>query len=302
MSTEVDVSFVKKYTAGIRLLQQQIPSRLRDAVMVDDDIVGDRAFFDQVDAVSMSEVTNRHGDTEFTDTPHRRRMLTLKTYEVADLIDRADVRRLLNNPINAYTRSMAAAANRRIDDTILTAFDATASTGVDGSGSETFNAAPNDGQEVDLGAANMTLQALTEARQILEAAENEEDDMDNSWHIVMSASNRMALLDQVPGTTGIPTLPHADYASVKALVNGQIDTFLGFNFIKSQRAPVASGDIRDVFAWVKKSMQLGIGQEPRGFIDVIPSKRHSSQVRYELDIGCTRMDPVGVVRILADET
>ena len=78
------------------------------------------------------------GDTEYTDTPHRRRMVTLATFEVADLVDRADRRRLLNDPINPYTRSMAAAANRQIDDVIIAKFDAAAATGVDGSGSENF--------------------------------------------------------------------------------------------------------------------------------------------------------------------
>ena len=103
LSLEVTTAFVREYNAGVRLLQQQIPSRLRDAVMLDADVEGDRAFFDQTDATVMNLVTNRHGDTEYTDTPHRRRMVTLATYEVADLVDRADRRRLLNDPINAYT-------------------------------------------------------------------------------------------------------------------------------------------------------------------------------------------------------
>jgi hypothetical protein len=55
--------------------------------MVDPNVEGDRSFYDQVDSVSMNEVTNRHGDTEYTETPHRRRMVTLKTYEVADLVE-----------------------------------------------------------------------------------------------------------------------------------------------------------------------------------------------------------------------
>ena len=296
MSTEITVAFVKQFSAGVRLLQQQIPSRLRDAVMLDSTVVGDRAFYDQVDATAMTEVTNRHGDTEYTDTPHRRRMVTLATFEVSDLVDRADQRRLLNDPINPYSRSFAAAANRQIDDIILAAFDATAATGVDGADSQIFDTT----FEIDLTTGNMVIDTLTEARELLEAQENMEDDGDNSWHIVMSASNRKSLLDEDP-TSG-RAVSSSDYNTVRALVNGQIDTFLGFNFIKSQRANVATGDIRKVFAWVKKSMQLAISQEPRGFMDVLPQKRHSTQVRYELDSGATRMDEKGVVRILADET
>ena len=133
MSSEITTAFVKKYAAGVRLLQQQMDARLRQGVMVDGEVVGDRAFYDQVDATNMAEVTNRHGDTQYTDTPHRRRMVVMKTYEVADLVDRADRRRLLNDPVNPYSRSMASAANRQFDDIIIDAFTDAAATGVDGS-------------------------------------------------------------------------------------------------------------------------------------------------------------------------
>lgn len=293
MSTEVNVHFVKEFNAGVRLLQQQMPSRLRDAVMVDSMVEGDRAFYDQVDATSMSEVTNRHGDTEYTDTPHRRRMVTLATFEVADLVDRADRRRLLNDPINPYTRSMAAASNRQIDDVLFPAFDATASTGVDGGTNAAFDATNFSINEVS--ATNFAHGELVAARRILESNENEEGEGDDSWHIVCSANQRENLLAD-------STIISIDTNTVRALVNGQINTYLGFNFIKSQRSAIDSSNLRDVFAWVKKSMQLAIGQEPRSFIDILPSKRHSTQVRYELDVGATRMDEKGVVRIIADES
>jgi hypothetical protein len=267
-------------------------SRLRDAVLVDPDIVGDRAFYDQVDATAMSEVTNRHGDTEYTDTPHRRRMITPKTYEVADLVDRADRRRLLNDPINPYTRSMAAAANRTIDDVIIASFDATAATGVDGSGTADF---PASGFDVTPAAQTLDQDDLAAARQILESNDNEEDDGDNKWFLVYSPIAKQFLLSETEVTS-------ADYNTVRALVNGQIDTYLGFKFITSTRLSIASATgIRDCFAWVKNSMQLGMGQEPRSFMDVLPQKRHSIQVRHELDAGATRMDEKGVVRILVDE-
>lgn len=298
MSNEITTHFVREYNAGVRMLQQQRDTRLMMAVLVDPNVEGDRAFYDQNDAVAMNEVTNRHGDTEYTETPHRRRMATLKTYEVADLVDRADQRRLLNDPINPYTRAQAAAANRRLDDIIIAAFDATAKTGADGDTDAAFNA--TDYSFTATGTGNAILIAdLTNARNILEAAENDEDDGDFRWYCVLTAKARQQLLDADPSSA--PTVTSSDYAAVKALVNGQIDTFLGFNFLKSQRMDIDGSNIRDCFAWVKNSMQLAVGQEPRSFIDVIPAKRHSIQVRHELDAGATRMDEKGVVRILVDE-
>jgi hypothetical protein len=292
MSNQVTTAYVKQFQAGIRMLQQQKMSRLREAVIVDNTVVGDRAFYDQVDSTNMSQVTNRHGDTTYTDTPHRRRMVTMDTFDVADLVDRHDERRLLNNPINAYSRSMAASANRQIDDVIFPAFDATASTGVDGADTAIFPAAFSFAESG--GAGGFSIDDMLQARALLEAAENEEDDGDNSWHAALSADGRNKLLQ----TTEIP---NADFNTVKALVQGQIDTFIGFNFIKSQRSQIDGSSIRDTFFWVKISMMLAIAQEAMAFIDPLPTKRHSLQVRYEIDAGATRMDEVGVVRILTSE-
>lgn len=294
MSQQAPTAFVQKFTAGIRLLQQQMDQRMRNAVMVDDTVPGDRAFFDQLDATEMSEVTNRHGDTEYTDTPHARRMVTMKTYDVADLVDRADIRRLLNNPINGYSRSMAAAANRKFDDIIIAAFDASASTGVDGTtlvGIPATHKVEADGSPATGTGTLMSVTSLTIARQLLEEGENNEDDGDNKWYACLSAKSRNDLLID----TTAPVLTNSDYASVRALVNGQINTFLGFEFLKSQRLSRGSGNSWDTPFWVKKSMQLGVSEESRGYMDVLPQKRHSTQVRYEMDAGATRMDEKGVV-------
>ena len=291
MSTEITVAFVKEFTDGITLLQQQMGSNLRRGVSMKSNITGDRAFFDQVDATSMSQITTRHGDTTLTDTPHRRRMVTLAPYEVADLVDRADQIRTLNDPTNSYVKSFAAAAGRTVDDLVIAAFDATSATGVDGSGTALFPAA----NIVPVNGTGMNVDKIRNARDILEGNENMEDDGENEWFIVMSSVQRMALLTD-------PEVTSSDFATIKALVNGQINQFMGFTFLKSQRLVDAGSNVLECYAWVKSSMKLGIGQEPRGFIDVLPGKRHSTQVRYELDAGATRMDEKGVVQILVDES
>ena len=287
MSTQITTAFVKQFTDGITLLQQQMGSNLRGAVSVESNITGDRAFFDQVDATAMSQITTRHGDTDLTDTPHRRRMVTLAPFDVADLVDRSDMIRTLNDPTNAYVRSFAAAAGRTIDDVILTAFDATASTGVDGTGTAAFDTTDF---QIGAGGAGLTSDKLREARQILEGAENMQDGSDDEWFIVVNAKGRADLLADTQFNS-------ADFNSVKALVQGEVDTWLGFTFLKSERLPLDGSD-HIGFAWKKSSMKLAIGQEPRGFIDVLPGKRHSTQVRYELDIGSTRMDEKGVVQVI----
>lgn len=293
MSQQITTAFVKEYTQGITILQQQMFSNLRGAVGIESGITGDSAFFDQIAATAMSAVGNRHGDTPLTDTPHRRRRVDILAFDVADMVDRPDKVRTLNDPTNPYVRQFAAAAGRQTDDFIIDAFDATVATGVAGGGSDAFDTDFSISSDFGASDSNLTTAKLREARRILEAAENPEDGADNQWYVVAGASQRAGLL-------GDTNFIDADFNSVKALVDGEVDTWLGFKFLKSERLPVSSSE-RSVFAWRKASMTLAIGAEPRGFIDVRPDKRHGVQVRYEMDMGAVRMDQVGVVRILCDE-
>ena len=289
MSTQITTATVQQFTDGITLLQQQRGSNLREGVLVDS-VKGDRAYYDQVGATAMTAITSRHGDTEYTDTPHSRRMVVLSPADVADLIDNIDKVRTLNDPTNTYVRAFAAAAGRWIDDSIITAFDATAKTGVDG----TLDAAFDTDFDIAHGSAGMTVAKLREARELLEAAENMEDGGDYKWFIAMNAKGRADLLAD-------STLTSSDFNTVKALVDGQVNQFLGFTFLKSERIPLNATPDAQAFAWCRSSMQLAIGMEPRGYIDILPGKKHSVQVRYALDVGCTRMDEKGVVRIAYQE-
>lgn len=293
MPQEIDVHYVQQFTDMVLLLQQQMGSRLRESVMVDSTVVGDRTFYNQLDSIgSMDLVANRHGETEYSEAPHLRRMVTLQPFDKSVLVDRADQRRLLADPTNDYSRAIAAAASRKLDELLFTAFDATAATGVDGSTTVAFDSAFSFSEA---SATNFGHEDLIKGRRLLEAAENMEDDGDHSWHIACSANQRENLLND-------SVIQSIDTNTVRALVNGQIDTYMGFHFIKSQMAAITGANIRDVFMWVKASMKLAISQEPRGFIDVLPGRRHSTQIRFELDAGAIRMDEKGVVRCLADES
>jgi len=290
MSTQQPTHFINQYTNNITILQQQMFANLRNAVDTET-VNGEFAFFDQVAATSMSEITTRHGDTELTDTIHRRRRVGMQDFGVADMIDNADKVRTLNDPTNPYVRQFASAAGRQTDDLIIAAFDATVSTGKTGTGSDAFDTGT---YQIAAGGTNLTTDKLRTARKILEAAENPEDDSDNQWYVVCSANQRAALLAD-------SEYQNSDFNSVKALVDGNVDDWLGFKFLKSERLSLSTND-RSCWAWRKASMKLAIGADPTGFIDVIPTKNHSTQVRYAMTQGAVRMDQVGVVEIICDET
>ena len=140
MSTQITTAFVRQWERGITHLAEQKESRLRSKVRMIRISDGDRAYIDQVGSVTATAATTRHGDTPLTDTPHSRRQITLTPYKHADLVDKSDQIRTLNDPTNAYSQAMAMAVNRQIDDIIIAAALGTAATGETGTGTQTANA------------------------------------------------------------------------------------------------------------------------------------------------------------------
>ena len=96
------------------------------------------------------------------------------------------------------------------------------------------------------------------------------------------------------------TVTSADYNSVKALVQGEVDTFLGFKFIVSNRL-AKSGSTRTAFAWAEDGLLLGVGKNVSAKIDERADKSYSTQVFYCADFGATRMEEAKVVSIECNE-
>ncbi len=288
MSTQITTAFVKQFTDGITLLAQQKMTRFRMAVRAQTSITGDRAFFDQLGTVTAQAKTGRHGDTPLTDTPHSRRMVTLTPYEHADLIDDSDKIRIINDPTSDYQRVFAAAFGRAVDDVIIASAFAAASTGVDGGTSTVFVTGT---YQIASSSVGLTLEKLINANELLRAAEN---DPDEGFFIAVSQRQIRDMLND-------STITSADYNSVRLLMSGEVTEFMGFTWIPTERLSTASSE-RQVIAWAKNSLLLGIGKEPTGRISERDDKSYATQVFYSMDIGATRMDETGVVEILCTET
>ncbi len=285
MSNEITVAYQQEFKEGITLLQQQLDSRLRGTVRVEP-MEGDRAFFDQVGVSSMIKRESRHAKTILTDTPHTRRMVTSDTYDKTDMIDKRDESRILNNPMNAYTRSYAAAGNRNTDQILIDAALAAASTGVDGTTSVSFDSA----FQIAHGGVALTINKIVQARKKLVAAEN---DKTVPWYFLYGSEEMEDLLLD-------PLITSQDYRSVKMLDSGEIDNFMGFQWIQTELLAL-SGTTRSCLAYVQTSMLLGITDDIMGSVDRRPDLNNGLQLQYSMDMGATRMDEKGVVEIQVTE-
>ena len=286
MSVQITTAFVNQFSSNIQMLSQQMGSLLRNAVDVET-VNGEKAFFDQVGSAAAVLRTTRHSDTPIVDTPHSRRMVTLSDYEYADLIDDQDKVRLLVDPTSTYARAAAAAMGRAMDDVIISAALGTSLTGKDGTTSTSLPA----GNSIAVGGAGLTLAKLLEAKEILDSA-----DVDPSIprYIACSPKQITNLLDD-------PEVTSADYNTVRALVKGELDTYVGFKFVTTNRLGLDGSGDRRCFAWAMDGIKLAVGKEPTARIDERADKSYATQVYYCMSIGATRMEEDKVVEIICDE-
>tara|TARA_R100000322_G_scaffold35399_2_gene22696 strand:+ start:905 stop:1783 length:879 start_codon:yes stop_codon:yes gene_type:complete len=290
MSQQITTAFVQQYSANVQMLSQQMGSRLRDAVRLET-VVGKNAFIDQIGSVTAQLRSSRHADTPQIDTPHQRRRLSIASYEFADLIDDQDKVRMLIDPTSSYAQAAAAAMGRAMDDVIITAALGTANTGETGSGSATLDATNN---MVGSSSSNdgLTIAKLTEAKRKMDL-----NDVDPSIPRYIAVGPKQ--IEDLLGTTQVTS---SDFNTIKALVQGDVDTFMGFQFIMTNRLDIDSNDIRSCFAWAEDGITLGIGKDVQARIDERNDKGYATQVYYCMDIGAVRMEEAKVVKIFCDET
>lgn len=281
MSIEITTAMVKQYNATIQILMQQKDSRFSGAVRTET-LVGKDGYFDQIGATAAVKRTARHADTPQVNTPHLRRKVTGSAYDWADLVDNFDTPRLLTDPTSKYVQNAVFALNRAKDLEVAAVFNATVYGGEDGTTSYTFDTTNN---LIAAASTGMTIAKLLSAKEILDGYDVDEEDR----YIVMSAKEFSDLLE----TTAVTS---SDFNTVKALVNGQLNTFLGFTF-KRYQPLVTATTTRNCFAWQKNSMLMAVNKDVITDVGPRRDKNMAIQAYAGVMIGATRMDEKGVVQI-----
>jgi hypothetical protein len=247
----------------------------------------------------MTKITSRAADTTITDVALAKRWLRPYPYQHSTLFDEWDAEYLgeVSLPQSETVANHAMAYMRTCDKVIIDAALGDAYTGETG---VTPTSLPS-GQKVAVdyvetgSAANsgLTIAKLRQAAYLLTEAEVDDSD---PRIIVVSAKQIQDLLRTTEVTS-------ADYNTVKALVNGDIDTFLGFKFrrVSSSLLPYnASTGVRTCFAYVRSGLKLADAGR-KVHVDIRADKSHALQIRTVASLGASRMEEKKVVEVAADE-
>jgi hypothetical protein len=295
MSFQIDKAFVQTYKSNIEVQFQQMGSRLRPLVRQETQNA-EFDFYDRIGPTDAVEILNRHSDTPLVETTHDRRRISLRSYDWADLIDRMDKVKMLADPTSSYTQNAAYALGRKVDATIIDAAFGTAFTGKTGASTTTFSANQTVASDyVESGSAtasNLSIAKLRRARFLLDSNEAAMDG--EPLYAVVTASQIQSLLSSTQVTS-------SDFNSVKALVAGEVDTFMGFKFIRTELLP-KSGNIRSALFFAQQGLCLATAQDIT--VDVGPrrDKRNSVQVYVSASFGASRMWEEKVLKVNCDES
>jgi len=286
MSTQITTAFVEQYKSNVIQLAQQKGSRLRDTVRYES-VTGKNHFFERIGSTAARKRTSRHSDTPRMDTPHSRRRVSLDDYDWADLVDQEDKVRLLITPQSEYAMAGANAMGRAMDDALISAATGNAYGGVSGGSTVVLPA----GQKVAHGSAGLTVAKLLSAKEVLDSAEV---DPDEPRFCILASSQVTDLLN----TTEVKS---SDFNTVKALAQGEINSYLGFKFIRSQRLGTDSNGNRQVLVYTSTGLGLAVGADIQTRISERDDKNYATQVFLSMSIGATRIEDEKVVEIACTE-
>ena len=283
----ITTAFVKQFGSTLNMLSQQKGSRLSNCVQLETGAYGEEEYFDQYGEDTANVKIARNVDVEYAADDYKRRRVSFTDVYWAKLIDKEDKLAMLIDPTSGLMQAGAWAIGRKIDDLIITAFSGAAKTGKAGGDTTNFT---GDNQIPINGTAGLTLAKLIEAKEILDASDV---DPDEERYCVLAASQISDLLN----TTEVKSM---DYNTQNALVEGRINTFLGFRFIRTQRIPI-SGTTRTVLAFAKSGILLAKRNEMKSEITQIPTKHYATQAYAAISCGSTRMDEEKCVEIACYE-
>jgi hypothetical protein len=292
--TNIPNHFTTQFDSNWKHLVQQKNSRLKEYCTIDS-IEGKEKSYNQLDATSMTQITDRSRDTRISDQAMAKRWIRPLNYDCAKLVDEFDEQFLgeVVLPTSPIIQSHAAAYARTCDKIIIDALGGTAFTGPTGTTATVLPAgqkiAANYVESGAVANSGLTIAKLRAAKFLFDSNEVDEEE---ERILVVSAKQLQDLLRDDKITS-------ADYNTVRALVDGTLNTFMGFKFRRSQQLPLAV-DIRSCFAYVKSGIILA-ERGLKTMMDVRPDLSHSLQIRSVASLAAVRMEEKKVVEIACDE-
>jgi len=252
-------------------------SLLRPAVTVRNNVVGDTYKFRNMGKGLANQKSTSDLVTPM-DVSHSFATATLSNWNAPEYTDMFDAAEVNFDEKQELASTIAQSLGRRCDQLVIDAMDA-----------ETTYAAT-----VVEGGTNLTTAKVIDAQVAL----RRQGVPNSELFAAVNAGGLDGLLNQEEVTS-------SDYANVKALVNGDVDTFGGFKFIvvedRDEGGLTVAADIVDSYFFHRSAVGLAIGIDMKTSVDWI-ADRTSWLCNGALKAGAVSRDGLGIVKVQYDET
>ncbi|PCH98499.1 MAG: hypothetical protein COB84_01930 [Rhodobacteraceae bacterium] len=266
--------------------EYQGSGKLRNTISIRTGVVGESYKFTRMGKGVANQKASQ-ADVTPMDISHDRQTANMANWlapEYTDIFDQAEVN---FEEKQELAQTIAKAISRREDQIIIDAIAAISFVSTNDEDADTGRVFD------DSATTNFTLDLVRKAAGHLDDIESDEDNR----HIVLRALALQKLLED-------PEVTSSDFATVKALVNGTLDSYMGFKFHKiGTRAegglPGAVND-RTAFAYHKTAVGIAIGIDMKTTIDWIAQKT-SWLANGMFKAGAVVREPQGIVKMQYDE-
>jgi hypothetical protein len=267
--------FIDSFDAEVKLAYQA-DKTLRDTVRLKTGVVGSTHRFPKA-GKGVATQHNSGNDITAMNAGRSKVTVTLSDWDAFDYEDILDLEKINFDDKKIIAENTAKAIGRREDQLIIDALNA-GSTVTVGDGSAAFS-----------------LTLVASAAQKLD--DNNVPGEDRC--IIYTAKQKEQFLSST-------TVTSSDYNTVKALVQGDIDTFYGFKFIMigsrvEGGLPRPTGVEQDCYAYHKQAVGLAIGKDMTTMVDWVPQKT-AWQIGCVYSAGAIVIDAEGVVTIHTDDS
>lgn len=277
MAINVSNAFVTLFDAEVKQAYQA-ESVLRNTVRLRSGVEGSTHKFPKI-GKGVAQVRVPQTDVTPMNVDYSQATVTLSDYIAAEYSDIFNQAKINFDERSELVQVVSKSIGRRADQLIIDALDAastslTVATGVGGTTS------------------NLNIEKLLEAKKLMDAGNVPME----GRHILIHANNLSALLGETQVTS-------ADYNSVKALVSGDVNSFLGFNFHvigDRDEGGLPKPSTRTCYAWHQGAVGYAEGMGIRTEINYIPEKT-SHLVASMFSAGAVGIDAEGIVEISCTE-
>jgi hypothetical protein len=279
MAQNLSTAFVTLFDAEVKQAYQA-SAVLRPAVRIRSGVEGSTYKFPKI-GKGVAQVRIPQTDITPLNVTYSQVTATLSDYIAAEYSDIFMQAKVNFDERRELVKVVSNAIGRRQDQLILDALTASSATSVSN----------------DIGGSdsNMNVAKLRAAAQTL----NTNNVPMEGRHIIIHASSLASLLSETAVTS-------TDFNTVKALVQGEINTFLGFTFHvlgdRTEGGLIKDGsNDRTCFAFHKDALGLAEGIAPKTEINYVPEKT-SFLIASMFSAGAVAIDDEGIVKIVCRES